>query len=92
MIETISNFVHVPLLVIEDAHELKTPAECKFEHNILAKLLRLASYDIEKASVGIVLFRNVNHYPISTQEDIAKLMREGKSVFPKSLHLTSMSF
>jgi ATP-dependent protease Clp ATPase subunit len=80
MIETISNFVHVPLLVIDDAHELKT-SECKFEHSILAKLLRIASYDIEKASVGIVLFRNVNHYAISTQKSIAKLMREGKVNF-----------
>lgn len=91
MIETISNFVHVPLLVIDDAHELKTPAECKFEHNILAKLLRVASYDIEKASVGIVLFRNVNHYPISTQESIAKLMREGKLNLVQNLSLQSTS-
>jgi ATP-dependent protease Clp ATPase subunit len=84
MIETISNFVHVPLLIIGDARELEKESSwgCKclgvsLEDNILTKLLRVASYDIEKASVGVVLFRNINRYQIETQKALAKLIREG---------------
>jgi ATP-dependent protease Clp ATPase subunit len=86
MIETISNFVHVPLLIIGDAQELESKEEsslgCKclgvsLVDNILTKLLRVASYDIEKASVGVVLFRNINRYQIETQKALAKLISEG---------------
>lgn len=81
-IETISNFVHVPLLVIgDDAQELENErgAGCKIGDSILSKLLRTASYDMDKASVGIVIFRNVNHYSMEIQKSLAKLMREGNS-------------
>lgn len=81
IIEVISNFVHVPLLVIgdgDDAQEELGSSGRKLVDNILTKLLRVASYDIEKASVGIVLFQNVNHYPIVIQKALAKLMCEGK--------------
>lgn len=81
-IETISNFVHVPLLVIgDDAQELENErsAGCKLVDSILSKLLRTASYDMDKASVGIVIFRKVNHYSTEIQKSLAKLMREGNT-------------
>lgn len=78
MIETISNFVHVPVLIIGDEvqEELGSSGR-KLVDNILVRLLRVASYDIEKASVGVVIFRNVNRYPIVIQKALAKLMCEG---------------
>lgn len=81
-IENISNFVHVPLLVIgDDAQELENErnAGCKMVDSILSKLLRTASYDKDKASVGIVIFRNVNHYSMEIQKSLARLMREGNT-------------
>jgi ATP-dependent protease Clp ATPase subunit len=100
MIETISNFVHVPLLIIGDAQELESKEEsslgCKclgvsLVDNILTKLLRVASYDIEKASVGVVLFRNINRYQIETQKALAKLISEGTQYFffKSKLHSTA---
>jgi ATP-dependent protease Clp ATPase subunit len=76
MIETISKFLHVPLLVIHDAHQLRAYAS-KIEMFVAERLLEYSSYDLEKASAGIVVLRNVNHLGVDVQRSIAGLMRGG---------------
>jgi hypothetical protein len=74
MIETISKFLHVPLLVIHDAHQLRSYAS-RVESYVARKLLEYSSYDVKKASSGIVVFCNVNRLSLDLQRSMARLMR-----------------
>ncbi|KAG5679702.1 hypothetical protein PVAND_009252 [Polypedilum vanderplanki] len=77
MIETISKFLHVPLVVIQDAHQLRSQS---FDKYISMKLLENSSYDVEKAASGIVMLSNVNHFNVDLQRFLVKLMSEKMSL------------
>ena len=72
MIVEISKFLHVPILII-DAHEMNAYM-FNPEYYISMKLLEHSKNDIEKASAGIVVLCNVNHFQLEIQRSIARLM------------------
>lgn len=74
MIESISKYLHVPFLVIHDAHDIKAIAT-EPEAYISMKLLKYSSNDIEKATSGIVVLSNVNQFNVNLQRSIAKLIK-----------------
>ncbi|XP_070491593.1 ATP-dependent Clp protease ATP-binding subunit ClpX 1-like [Chironomus tepperi] len=78
MIIEISKFHHVPILII-NAHEMEAYV-FNPEYYISMKLLEHSKNDIEKASAGIVVLCNVNHFQLELQRSIARLMSEHFSI------------
>lgn len=77
MIVEISKFLHVPILIIADAHDLVAHT-LNPENYISMKLLEHSRNDIEKASDGIVVLCNVNHFQSELQSSFARIMSEGE--------------
>lgn len=81
MIIEIGKFLHVPVVIISDAHDMKTHV-FNPEYYISMKLLKRSRNDIEKASSGIVVLCNVNHFQLELQKSIAWFMKgEMKTLF-----------